>query len=206
LPEAVYTSPGYQGLRMEVNDTVLINKLQMRDEAAFEEAFKENYKSLHAYAFTMLRDEMAAEEMVQNVFYKLWERTENLSITGSVRAYLYRAVHNESLNYIKHLKVRSQHRLYISHRMNEGNDNASKKIQLRELEEKLQKALNDLPEQCRTIFQMSRFEELLYREIADRLDISVKTVENQMGKALKILRVKLVDFLPLIFLFINLKP
>src|SRR5215213_6013348 len=185
---------------MEVNDTVLINRLQMRDEAAFEEAFKSNYKSLHAYAFTILRDEIAAEEMVQNVFYKLWERTENLSITGSVRAYLYRAVYNESLNYLKHLKVRSEHRLFVSHRVNEGTDHASKKIQLRELEEKLQRALNDLPEQCRTIFQMSRFEELRYREIADRLAISVKTVENQMGKALKLLRVKLVEFLPVAIL------
>jgi RNA polymerase sigma-70 factor (ECF subfamily) len=153
-----------------------------------------------------LRDEIAAEEMVQNVFYKLWERTENLSITGSVRAYLYRAVHNESLNYLKHLKVRSEHQLYVSHRMSEGTEAASKKIQLKELEEKFHYALNDLPEQCRTIFQMSRFEELRYREIADRLDISVKTVENQIGKALKILRTKLVDFLPLIILLFNLKP
>ena len=191
---------------MEVNDTVLINKLQMRDEAAFEETFKANFKSLHAYAFTMLRDEMAAEEMVQNVFCKLWERNENLSISGSIRAYLYRAVHNESLNYIKHLKVRSEHQLFVSHRINESAEQASKKIQLRELEEKLQTAMNDLPEQCRTIFQMSRFEELRYREIADRLNISIKTVENQIGKALKILRAKLVDFLPLILLFINLKP
>lgn len=205
LPEAVFIIPGYQGLRMELNDTVLINKLQMRDETAFEEAFKNNYKSLHTYAFTILRDEIAAEEMVQNVFYKLWERTDNLTITGSVRAYLYRAVYNESLNYLKHLKVRSEHQMYVSHRMNET-DNASKKVQLKELEEKLQSAIRELPEQCRTIFQLSRFEELRYREIADRLGISVKTVENQMGKALKILRAKLVDFLPLIFLFIQINP
>jgi RNA polymerase sigma-70 factor (ECF subfamily) len=190
---------------MEVNETVLINRLQMRDEAAFEQAFKENYKSLHAYAYTILRDEAIAEEMAQNVFYKLWDRSESLSISGSVRAYLFRAVHNESLNYLKHLKVRSEHQLYVSHRMNEGTDNASKKIQLKELEEKLQKALNELPEQCRTIFQLSRFEELRYREIADTLNISVKTVENQMGKALKILRTKLVDFLPFLILFIQLK-
>jgi RNA polymerase sigma-70 factor (ECF subfamily) len=206
LPEAVYISPGCQVLRMELKDSDLIHQLQMRDEAAFEQAFKDNYKSLHAYAFTMLRDHAVAEEMVQNVFYKLWDRSESLSITGSVRAYLYRAVHNESLNYLKHLKVRSEHQLYVSHRMNEGTDSASKKIQLKELEEKLQKALNDLPEQCRTIFQMSRFEELRYREIADQLNISVKTVENQMGKALKILRTKLVDFLPLLILLITLNP
>jgi RNA polymerase sigma-70 factor (ECF subfamily) len=71
-----------------------------------------------------------------------------------------------------------------------------------ELERRLQTAINELPEQCRTIFQMSRFEELRYLDIAERLGISVKTVENQMGKALKTLRVKLIDYLPLILLIL----
>jgi RNA polymerase sigma-70 factor (ECF subfamily) len=89
--------------------------------------------------------------------------------------------------------------------MKNETEHAGKRLQLKELEGKLAQAMNDLPEQCRTIFQLSRFEELKYREIADRLGLSVKTVENQMGKALKILRVKLVDFLPLtIFYFLKL--
>ena len=71
-----------------------------------------------------------------------------------------------------------------------------------ELERRLQKAINELPEQCRTIFQMSRFEELRYLDIAHHLGISVKTVENQMGKALKLLRVKLIDYLPLLVLIL----
>ena len=190
---------------MELNDTLLIERLQKRDEAAFEQVFKKNFKNLHAYSFTMLKDEAAAEEMVQNVFYKLWERTENLTITGSVEAYLYRAVYNESLNYLKHLKVRSEHQLYVSHRMKGETESAVKKIQAKELESKLREALNDLPEQCRTIFQLSRFEELRYREIADQLNISVKTVENQMGKALRILRTKLIDYLAIILLFMHTK-
>ena len=74
----------------------------------------------------------------------------------------------------------------------------------KELEQQFREALNELPEQCRTVFQLSRFEELKYREIADKLDISVKTVENHMGKALKLLRLKLVDFLPFFFIFLNL--
>lgn len=186
---------------MEVNEKGLIALLGKGDEKAFEDVFKTHYRSLHAYAFTLLKDEAAAEEMVQNVFYKLWERSEGLTISGSVAAYLYRAVHNESLNYLKHLKVRSEHHLYVSHRAGQDRESASKSLHLKELEARLRQAMNDLPEQCRTIFQMSRFEELRYREIADRLDISVKTVENQMGKALKILRSKLVEFLILAFLF-----
>ena len=82
-------------------------------------------------------------------------------------------------------------------------EHPAKKIMAGELEKKIHSALNELPEQCRTIFQMSRFDELKYREIADKLGISVKTVESQMSKALRLLRVKLVDFLIFILLFIH---
>ena len=190
---------------MELHNTLLIERLQKRDEAAFEQVFKKNYKSLHAYSYTMLKDDAAAEEMVQNVFYKLWERTGTITITGSIEAYLYKAVYHETLNYLKHLKVRSEHQLFVSHRMKGETEPAAKKMQAKELEARLREAMNDLPEQCRTIFQLSRFEELRYREIAEQLNISVKTVENQMGKALKILRLKLVDFLALILLFMHTK-
>ena len=199
MPGVAYIGLTHYSLRMDVNDAVLIGRLQKRDEAAFEQVFKANYKNLHGYAFIMLRDEMTAEEIVQNVFFKLWERNENISISGSVTAYLYRAVYNEALNYLKHLKVRSKHRLYVAHHINHQTNYASKNIQLKELEEKLQISLKELPEQCRTIFQMSRFEELRYQEIADKLNISIKTVEGQIGKALKILRAKLADFMVLIF-------
>lgn len=86
--------------------------------------------------------------------------------------------------------------------MKDQTDGAQRKVMFSELERRLQTAINELPEQCRTIFQMSRFEELRYLDIAERLGISVKTVENQMGKALKTLRVKLIDYLPLILLIL----
>jgi RNA polymerase sigma-70 factor (ECF subfamily) len=79
-------------------------------------------------------------------------------------------------------------------------ENTSGKVLMRELKEKIQAAMNELPEQCRTIFQMSRFEGMKYQEIADEMGLSVKTVENQMGKALKLMRIKLVEFLPLVIL------
>ena len=201
---ALISEAGYKAVRMEVHNEAITGMLAKRDEATFEQVFKTHFKSLHAYAFTILKDEAEAEEMVQQVFFKLWERTETLSITGSVAAYLYRAVHNECLNYIKHQKVRSNHRLHVVHTTKDQTDHASKKVLTKELEAKVQSALNELPEQCRTIFQMSRFEEMKYREIADKLDISVKTVENQMGKALKLLRIKLVEFLPILILLFNI--
>lgn len=189
-----------QFLRMDDNGEHLIQLPAIKDEAAFEQVFKTHFKNLHAYACTITKQEAAAEEIVQQIFVKLWERSEELSISGSVAAYLYRAVYNESLNYLKHQKVRAVHQKYVEHSMKNENEHAGKKLSLKELEGRLAQALNELPEQCRTIFQMSRFEELRYKEIADRLGISVKTVENQMGKALKLLRVKLVEFLPLTIL------
>ncbi len=205
MAQALFYEPIFQAVRMEEKDTELIALLGRRDEIAFEQVFKTHFKALHAYACTILKDEDLAEEMVQNVFVKLWERSENLTISGSITAYLYRAVYNESLNSLKHQKVKSAYQLHVSYRMKNETETAAKKLSLRELESRLQKALDELPEQCRTIFQMSRFEELRYQEIASRLGISIKTVENQMGKALKLLRLKLVDFLPLtILLFLNL--
>lgn len=179
------------------------NPLLAIDET-FESVFKTHYKALHAYAYTILRDDLAAEEVVQNQFLKLWERRENLLIHTSLKAFLYRSVYHDSLNYIKHQKVKlkyQQHRAYSM--KNETGQSPSSRLQVRELEKRLHEALNRLPEGCRTVFQMSRFEELKYREIADQLNISIKTVENQMGKALKILRRELVDFLPILILLLN---
>jgi len=194
-------------LSMALNEPQLARQLVQKDEAAFEQVFKAHFKNLHAYACTIVKDSPAAEGIVQNVFFKLWDRGENLNISSSVTAYLYRAVYNESCNYIKHQKVKhsyTQHAQYSMSNTTREGETASKKILLAELEQKIKTALSELPEQCRTIFQMSRFEELKYQEIADKLGLSIKTVEAQMGKALKLLRIKLVDYLPLIVLFFNL--
>jgi RNA polymerase sigma-70 factor, ECF subfamily len=193
----------YKASRIELDNETIIPLLAKRDANAFEQVFKTHYKNLHAYVCTMLKEEMYAEEIVQQVFFKLWERAENIVITGSVAAYLYRAVHNESLNHLKHQKVKASHQLHVAYSMKDAAEAAPKTLQAKELEKKIQAALHELPEQCRTIFQMSRFEELKYREIAGRLSLSVKTVENQMGKALKILREQLAEYLPLLFLFLN---
>ena len=191
-------------LRMEFPDEQIALLLIKRDEAAFEQVFKTHYKSLHAYAFSMLKDEDDAEEMVQQVFFKLWERSESLSFSGSIAAYLYRAVHNESLNFLKHQKVKAGHQLHVAYSMKNKSEQAHGNVTGKELENKFREALNELPEQCRTVFQLSRFEDLKYREIANKLDISIKTVENHMGKALKLLRTKLVDFLPLLLMLLQL--
>jgi RNA polymerase sigma-70 factor (ECF subfamily) len=205
LAEALKYSTGYQNLRMEVKDSGGLYTLGETGEKAFEQVFKANFKNLHAYACTIIRDDIMAEEIVQNVFCRLWEKKSRVEIQVSLTAYLYRSVYHESLNYLKHLKVRAAYTSYAQSQMKNAADHAEKKILLGDLEAKLSQALRELPEQCRTIFQMSRFEELKYQEIADRMGLSIKTIENQMGKALKLLRLKLVDFLPAAILtFLNL--
>jgi len=205
LGAALLSVKEYSFIGMEFQDEQIASLLSQKDEAAFEQVFKTYYKNLHAYAFTMLKDEDEAEEMVQQVFFKLWERSEHLSFSGPIAAYLYRAVHNESLNFLKHQKVKAGHQLHVAYSMKNKTDHEQGKVMRKELEKKFREALNELPEQCRTVFQLSRFEDMKYKEIADKLDISVKTVENHMGKALKLLRAKLVDFLPLLLILL-LKP
>jgi RNA polymerase sigma-70 factor (ECF subfamily) len=173
---------------------------QIYDDETFEHLFKAHYKELHAYAGVMLRDLDMAEEIVQGMFLKFWEKRELLNVQTSIKAYLYKCVYNDSMNYLKHQKVKTKYHDFAAYTMNNEHEPASSRVELSELEIKLQKALNELPEACRTIFQMSRFEELKYREIAEQLDLSIKTVENQMGKALKILRLKLADFVTLMAL------
>ena len=168
----------------------------------FEQVFKAHFKGLHRYACTIVKDESTAEELVQNVFYKLWEKKEQIKVQQSVQAYLYRAVYNDCLNYLKHNKVKANHQAQTRYTSKE-HDNHTDPAIVKELERHIDEALNDLPEQCRTIFQLSRFEDLKYRMIADQMGLSVKTVENQMGKALRILRQKLAGFLPIILLLIT---
>lgn len=203
LAEAVTFGAGYTLYKVEKTGAQPIQLVQNVDEHTFEQVFKTHYKNLVTYAVTILKDQTAAEEVVQNVFFKLWNKQQSLPPGTQVKPYLYRAVHNESLNYIKHEKVKSRYQLYAVNIEQEHEQPASKKIMTAELEQKIREALNELPEQCRTIFQLSRFNELKYREIAEELGISVKTVENQMGKALKILRVRLAEFLP-VFILLNL--
>lgn len=174
--------------------------VQTYNDVAFEQLFKAHYRALHTYANMLLKDMDIAEEVVQSMFLKLWEKRELLDVQTSVKAYLYKCVYNDSLNLLKHEHVKSKYQDFTVHTMNVHHEAASHKVELSELQKELRLAMEALPEQCRIIFQMSRFEELKYKEIAERLGISIKTVENQMGKALRILRLKLVDFLVLILL------
>lgn len=178
----------------------IIRKFVAGDLTTFEMVFRDYYTPLVRYGNTLLRDPDETEDVVQQVFVSMWEKHAQLDIHTSVRAVLYKAVHNACLNRLKHRKVRAEYASEYQHSQSEAMQD--QELQAKELEVKIQEAIAKMPEQCARIFTMSRFEQLRYQEIADQLGLSVKTVENQMGKALKIVREHLRDYLSLFLLFL----
>jgi RNA polymerase sigma-70 factor (family 1) len=187
--------------KMALPESEIVLAIQQGDESVFEQVFRKYYQSLCNYANSLVKDEDEAEEIVQNLFFSIWEKRADLEITVSLKSYLYRAVHNHCLNRIKHLKVREEYQQYAFDYHESSYESVNQAVIKNELEEKINFAIEKLPEQCKIIFQMSRFEELKYNEIAEKLALSPKTIENQIGKALKILRVELAEYLPLILIF-----
>jgi RNA polymerase sigma-70 factor (ECF subfamily) len=165
------------------------------DRSAFEALFRMHYRPLCAFAKGYLEDGDKAQDLVQDLFFRLWLDRAQVNITSSVKAYLYAAVRNRCLNA---LKVTSRTRPLNVERddvealAGRTEDEHSERIA------RVQAAVAALPEERRKIFILCRYEGLKYQEAADRLGISVKTVENQMGKALKELRVELADLIPVL--------
>lgn len=174
--------------------------LRQGDEAAFDAVFRQWYAPLCHYAARLTDGDMdEAEDLVQQVFVKIWEQRGRLDIAWSLKAYLYKTVHNAALNRLRAANTRSKYFDYNATQLE--NTSVQPDDTSGELAERLQKALDLLPPQCRHVFELSRFEELKYREIADQLGISIKTVETQMGKALRILRLQLADYLVTVLWF-----
>lgn len=169
----------------------------------FEYLFNEHYSRLCSYAYNFLKEKDGSEEIVQEVFFKLWIKRNEITIESSLESYLYRAVRNACLNLIKHINIREKYKEYNQETIEYDEQVDKDPMNASELELKIRASIDLLPEQRKKIFILSRYEQLKYKEIAEQLGISVKTVENQMGKALKFLREELAEYLPLIVLFFN---
>lgn len=163
------------------------------DRAAFEGVFRAHYRPLCAFACTYLKDRDRSEDLVQELFVKLWNERERLNVTGSLKAYLFSAVRNRSLNELEKV-VRMKP---LNERLHDtSQDDTPSEEDHTWRSARVLAAIEALPEERRKVFKLSRNEGLKYHEIAARLGISVKTVENQMGKALKTLREELADLVP----------
>ncbi|MCU0338535.1 MAG: RNA polymerase sigma-70 factor [Spirosomaceae bacterium] len=165
------------------------------DYKAFEKLFKQYYKPVCAYAYKILNEVEVAEEVASDVFLKLWRQRDRLEIQTSFDSYLFRAVRNLCLDYRKANKNTNQwvEMTEINQYDAEPSDpSPEQELQYWELHERVEAVIEQLPPQCKLIFRMSRDEGMKYREIAETLNISVKTVETQMGRALKHLRENLL--------------
>jgi RNA polymerase sigma-70 factor (family 1) len=183
-------------------ENLLIKRLLGGDEAAFSIIFKTYYSDLVLFAGTFVRDRQAAEEIVQDVFIRLWENRESVLITSSLRSFLLKSVQNKCIDTLRHLKIVDNYQSKLQNHPLLLENDTENYVLYSELEEDLKKALEKLPGDISKIFLMNRFEGFTYPEIASRLDLSVRMVEIRMGKALALLKQHLKDYLiTILFLY-----
>ena len=178
-----------------MDDRELLQRIQAGDEGAYDVAFRTWYPVLVRVASALLREVDAAEEVAQDVMLELWRRRAVMDAGVSLRAYLLRSVRNSAINHLRHLRVRRDTENDVE-ALYDAPLGADQPIVAQELSEAVQVALRDLPPRCREVFELSRVNGLRYAEIAEALGISQKTVEAQMGKALRIMRERLAAWLP----------
>jgi len=183
---------------LNADSKFLINRLRRGEEAAYEMLFNEYYKVLTMFANKYLNDLEASKEIVQDLFVHLYEKREQLDINSSLKSYLFRSTHNRCINYINAQKIRHKYAEHVAYTMDPGDSSLEHEVNKTELEHLLYKAIGELPPKCQSIFKMNRFEGLTNGEIAEKLNLSKRTVETQISKALRILRVKMEPYITVI--------
>ena len=176
-----------------IRDTDIIGRIRQGDVKQFESLFRSSYVSLVRYAKTLLKDQDASEEIVQDLFFRIWQDRGKIKIESSLNGYLFRSVHNRCLHFIEHSRIVEKHAEEMLFRQPESSESPSDILNYKELQAKIATILEKLPERCGQIFYMNRFEGLKYNEIAEKLSVSVKTVEANMGRALKEFRKELTE-------------
>jgi RNA polymerase sigma-70 factor, ECF subfamily len=174
----------------------LAMRMRMGDEQAFELFFRKYNIRLCAFANKFLEDPEEAQEVVQDMFVKIWESREEIDPENSLKSYVFKTVQNLAINRLRRKKVESRYtEIYKLVYIDNNEFSAHESLLAKELEAHIIHSIKKLPAECKKIFELSRNEGLKYREIADTLHISVKTVETQMSKALRSLRLELIDYI-----------
>lgn len=183
-----------------------LKALKSGSESALRRLFDRYFGWLVGELMRFVPDQETAKDIAQDVFVELWRRRDSLEIHTSLRAYLRRAGANRAISY---LKLNRQTILTADELFLDGTEHPDERVlpvEQERMEQALQQAINGLPERCRLVFTLSRFSDLSHREIAEKLDISVKTIENQITKAFKLLRLALIkhtDLSPVVILMIK---
>ena len=168
----------------------------MFDEHNLESLFREHFTGLCQFAMGYVKDSETAKEIVQEAFVNLWEKRNTIDLSKPVKSYLSTTVRNKCLNHLRDHKKFSSDLLALENLSNEAIYNAPDKLVESDIRLTIARAIEELPEKCREIFRLSRHHNMKYQQIADHLEISVKTVETQMSKALQHMRVRLAEYLP----------
>ena len=191
-------------LTSQANESVLVQRFIGGDEQAFETLFKKHYQMLLKVGQFLINDIEQAEELVHDVFINVWQKRENINSQASFKNYLITAVRNRCFNHLKAKKKTTSIDDDESWADELVADTATDTVaNLKEVNLAIEAAVSRLPEQCRIIFQLSRYEGMSYKEIAETLGLAPKTVENQIGRALKTLKTELKDYLPFVFLYLS---
>lgn len=183
-------------------DKQIIRKIKKSDLAAFRELYDAGYNSLLTFAMSFLKEKEIAKDIVQETYLSLWENRHQIHLIRNINGYLYKNVKNRCLNYYKHLQIIENHRdrNYIQLKEIELSapdrfNNVFEYINHEELNERIINILDDLPEDRQKIFKLSRFHGLKNYEIAEKLNISVRTVDTQIYRAMKVFKEKLKDLM-----------
>lgn len=174
-------------------ENFLLSALRQDNKEAFSLLFQKYYTDLVLFCGNFVRDKSSCEDIVQSIFLKLWNDRKNIRIETSLKSYLLRAVRNSCFDEFRHLEIVRQYESDPDHSVLDNYDTENY-ILYSDLSAHLQQALDQLPAAYREAFEMNRFEGLKYREIAVRLNVSERTVEVRVSKALEMLRKLLKDF------------
>lgn len=169
-------------------DRFLVRRLKIGDEQAFQAVFDFFGENLFHFAFSYLKDTASAEEIVQEVFLRIWEIREDIDEEKSFKSFLYRITVNKVLNHLKRQVVRQKYEAYLSGDDQSFYESPEATLHFSELEEKVSLLIKKLPEQQKNIFKMSRLDGMSNPEIAETLGLSIRTVENQVYRATKFLK------------------
>jgi RNA polymerase sigma-70 factor (ECF subfamily) len=185
--------------RVKQIDNILVSRIKQDDRDAFEMLFRKYYSILCNFGYRYISDHSIIEDMVQETFIKFWEHRKQLSHGRAIKSYLFQMVRNEILNHQKHHSIKQKALAELKYEQDcfglndlAGDDDNNQKLE--QLRSEFKAALAELPDRCKEIFLMSRDDGLTYREIADVLDLSIKTVETQMSRAFKKMRHSLSDY------------
>jgi len=184
-----------------LKDQLIIEGLARRDKVIFDYLFNYYYSSLCVFSMQYIDDRESVEDLVQDFFVFLWLEAPKLQIRSSLKSYLFASIKNRCLDYQKHHKITEKYRNFILFSTERGDNSTEHFFAESELRQAIQTSFGKLPPRCREIFEYSRLQGLSNQEIAEKLDISKRTVELQISNAMKILRNELADFLPVWLLF-----